>query len=53
MLTLQDHGQYSQIYQEARIRGIPDCVTERMLEEFRNENWRSPGTFAEMLEVVE
>ncbi len=41
------------IFSEARKRGMPDRVTEKLIKEFEEETWRFPLTFYELLEVVE
>ena len=53
MLTLMENLDCPGIYQEARRRGIPDQVTEKMIKEFQREHWNRPGTLLDILEVVE
>ena len=41
------------IFSEARKHGWSDQTTEMMIEKYLSEFWKSPGSFSDLLEVLE
>ena len=51
LLTVNLH--LDSIYLESRKYGWSDETTEMVIEKYKDENWQSPQSFSDLLEVLE